>query len=156
MQAALFHVSEDGSIARFEPRHLPAGEETGAVPLVWAIDGEHLPNCLLPRDCPRVAFYARTDSCPDDIQRLMEPSAATRVIAIEAGWLERMLHTPLYVYEFARTGFRLLDAGAGYHVCEQPVVPMAVRCLERPAHALLQTGAELRIVPSPCGLCETP
>jgi len=26
--------------------------------LVWAIDGDHLRNYLVPRDCPRVTYYA--------------------------------------------------------------------------------------------------
>jgi hypothetical protein len=48
-----FHVSEDGGIQRFEPRVSAHGES-----LVWAIDGGHLRNYLLPRDCPRVTYYA--------------------------------------------------------------------------------------------------
>ena len=78
----------------------------------------------------------------------MGPSTATRVIAIEAGWLERALRTPRYVYEFSLAGFRLLDAGAGYHVSEQPVVPTAVYRLDQPIDELLHSRAELRIVPS--------
>ena len=50
----LFHISEESDIARFEPR---ASEyATGLV--VWAIDETRLCNYLLPRECPRVTYYA--------------------------------------------------------------------------------------------------
>ncbi len=45
---ALWHVSEDPSLERFEPRD---GR-------VWAIDTRHLPFYWFPRDCPRATFWA--------------------------------------------------------------------------------------------------
>jgi len=50
----LFHVSEEPGIGRFEPRL----SENASGPIVWAIEGARLCNCLLPRDCPRVSYYA--------------------------------------------------------------------------------------------------
>jgi hypothetical protein len=53
----LFHISDEPGIARFDPR--PANEFDSSVvdAAVWAIDEEHLPNYLVPRDCPRVRYY---------------------------------------------------------------------------------------------------
>jgi hypothetical protein len=50
----LYHVSENFAISRFVPR--PA--KGLAEPVVWAVNGVRLRNYLLPRDCPRVTFFA--------------------------------------------------------------------------------------------------
>jgi hypothetical protein len=50
----LFHVSEQADIDVFERRW----SESAGQRLVWAIDEDHLRNYLLPRECPRVTFYA--------------------------------------------------------------------------------------------------
>ena len=47
---ALWHVSEDDSIRRFEPRD---GK-------VWAIATRLLPLYWFPRDCPRATFWAES------------------------------------------------------------------------------------------------
>jgi len=54
----LYHVSEYSHIERFEPRPPPCSGVGPVESVVWAIDEEHLHNYLLPRDCPRVTFYA--------------------------------------------------------------------------------------------------
>jgi len=57
----LFHVSEDPAIGVFSPRPVPsldAGVEGDAV---WAIDEEHLPNYLLPRDCSLYLYELPVD-----------------------------------------------------------------------------------------------
>lgn len=85
----LFHVSEEANLQRFEPR----ASELTVEPVVWAIDDEHLRNYLLPRDCPRVTYYAGSQTTPNDRERLLGPSAA--VVAIERAWLERVQHCRL-------------------------------------------------------------
>src|ERR1043165_10151297 len=83
----LFHISDNGEIERFEPR-LPPSAGAGVSGLcVWAIDEQHLPHYLLPRDCPRVTFYPLPTSSPDDIRHFFGPGPAApthHVIAIEA------------------------------------------------------------------------
>jgi len=69
---------------------------------VWAVDEEHLPNYLLPRDCLRVTFYAGKDSDPGDIERIMSGTSAERVIAVESRWLSRIRQERLYRCEFDR------------------------------------------------------
>lgn len=70
----LYHVSEEPGIARFDPR--PA---TGVEwPVVWAIGDERLHNYLLPRDCPRVTFFAGPRTSPttrNDGSATREPSS---------------------------------------------------------------------------------
>jgi hypothetical protein len=61
-KAMLFHVSEDRGIDVFEPR----GAD-GKDAFVWAIDGERLRNYLLPRECPRVTYYADAASSAVDV-----------------------------------------------------------------------------------------
>lgn len=77
----LFHVSE-GEIGRFEPRPTASVNE----PVVWAVDGRRLHNYLLPRDCPRVTFYAGAATTADDAERFLGTSPA--VVAVESAWLE--------------------------------------------------------------------
>ena len=61
----LFHVSEELGIERFEPRPSPSADE----PVVWAIDADRLRNYLLPRDCPRVTYYAGRATAAADVER---------------------------------------------------------------------------------------
>ncbi len=88
VERRLFHVSDRPGITRFEPR--PAGPQNPGIvdrPVVWTIDERLLHNYLLPRDCPRVTFYARPDSDAADVARFFGHTAARYVVAIETGWL---------------------------------------------------------------------
>ncbi|MEQ1693206.1 MAG: DUF6886 family protein [Gemmatimonas sp.] len=44
--------------------------------------------------------------------------------------------TRLYCYELPAHAFRVMDTGAGYHVSDQVVTPVAVRCIENPMQTL--------------------
>ena len=144
----LYHLSEEPDIACFSPRPAPdpGSGQTGL--MVWAIDDAHLHNYLLPRDCPRVTFYSRPDSHPDDVMRLMGPGTARAVVAIEHAWFHRLLAQRLYVYEFSGESFTLIDAGAGYYISRETVVPQAVTPIDDLAEALFECGVELRVLPS--------
>src|SRR5688572_12267764 len=83
---ALWHVSEDPSLDRFEPHVAPTAAETE--PLVWAVDTRHLPFYWFPRDCPRGTFWAHSGSDPEDVRRLLPGSP--RVHVVEESWLDRM------------------------------------------------------------------
>ncbi|MBC8161186.1 MAG: hypothetical protein H7Z42_08195, partial [Roseiflexaceae bacterium] len=103
----LFHISDQAGITCFVPR--PAPSASAAVHdglMVWAIDGEHLENMLLPRDCPRVCFRPGSTSTAGDIARLFGATSARRVIAIEAGWFRRVCQERLYCYELPPATFR--------------------------------------------------
>src|SRR5215510_14713624 len=110
LMATLFHISEEFSIARFEPRASEYLDEL----VVWAITEQRLCNYLLPRDCPRVTYYAGPDTSAADIAQFLGSSQA--VVAIESGWLERVRTCRLYCYHLLSETFECLDECAGYYV----------------------------------------
>ncbi len=138
----LFHISEDSGIGRFDPRESPLTD----CPVVWAINRERLCNYLVPRDCPRVTFYATEETSRKDIDRFLGSSRS--VVAIEHRWFDRLRTTRLYCYELPDNTFELVDDVAGYHVSRVSVVPLNVRMIEDPLTELTRHGAELRILPS--------
>jgi hypothetical protein len=144
----LYHVSEDPDIDRFAPRPAPdpSSGQTGL--MVWAIDDAHLHNYLLPRNCPRVTFYARPDSNPNDVARFIGPTTAKAIVAIEVDWFAQVLQQTLYVYEFADDFFTIIDKGAGYHIARQTIIPESVRQITDLPAELFARNVELRIMPS--------
>ena len=68
----VFHVSEEPGLDVFGPRKVEATGES----LVWAIDDEHLRNYLVPRECPRVTFYAGPGTSSADRERFLGSSRA--------------------------------------------------------------------------------
>lgn len=145
----LFHVSDRPDIAIFEPRpNYPGHPLNLPLPVVWAIAEPLLHNYLLPRDCPRVTFYARPDSDPADVARLLGQTAARYVVAIESGWLDAMRSTTLYLYKLPAGGFECVDAGAGYWVSPSAVAPLSVRRVDDLPGELTRRNVELRLTPS--------
>lgn len=148
MDTTLFHVSEIEGITRFEPRlarprpGAPDGE------IVWAIDGAHLFTYLLPRDCPRMTFWAKPDSAERDVLRFLGSSTARHVLCIDSGWLARAMNHRLYIYALPADTFKLEDANAGHYVSRQAVMPSSVQVIDQPLAHLVQRDVELRVMPS--------
>jgi hypothetical protein len=142
---ALWHVSEDGAIPRFEPRARP--EHDSPEPLVWAIDDEHVPAYWFPRDCPRGTFWAADSTLAADVERFLTGDRRRRVHAIQSDWLECVRTATIFAYELPGEPFELYPRAAGYWVSREAVEPLTVTpisdLLERHATA----GIELRIVP---------
>jgi hypothetical protein len=138
----LFHVSEDRGIQAFEPR-APARDMD---PVVWAIDENRLRNYLVPRECPRVTYYAGRETTDADVERFLGTSTA--VLAIERGWFERLRSCRLYCYHLPPETFECIDECAGYFVSRLPVIPTCVEVFDDPVSALLSRGVELRVVPN--------
>jgi len=141
----LYHFSEDPDIARFDP-HVPAAQPA-APPLVWAIDEEHAPHYLFPRDCPRVCFWVGPGTTPADRERFFGHTRAREVIAVETSWLERVRGATLYEYEMPPATFAVQDASAGYYVWTEAVSPIKVEEVDDPLMRLAAAGIELRITP---------
>jgi hypothetical protein len=79
---ALWHVSEDAAIRRFEPRD---GK-------VWAIDTRLLPLYWFPRDCPRATFWAESGTSDEDVELFLGGDRSRRVHVVEPealGWMRR-------------------------------------------------------------------
>lgn len=144
----LYHVSDRPGIRLFEPRpapHLGAGAEGD---VVWAVDDDHLHNYLLPRDCPRVTFYATEQSAPADVERLIGPGGARYVVAIESHRLPEIQQQHLYRYELDSSDFAVFDEGAGYYVSHRPVTPLCESPIDDILGAMLEHDVELRIMAS--------
>jgi hypothetical protein len=138
----LFHVSDDGPFTAMSPRPSPSGKPHEGRKLVWAVDEKHLPNYLLPRECPRVCWAtART-------QHSLLSSPASRVIVVEHGWLPRLLRAGLNVHHLDPANFELLDAAAGYWVSERTVQVRDVRQVDDCITALARRNVELRLTVS--------
>lgn len=143
MAERIYHVSETPGIARFEPRANAAGRLR-----VWAIGGSRLHNYLLPRDCPRVTYYATATTSNDDRRAFFTVSDTQSVVAIEPAWLPVLRSARLHVYEFATHDFELEDAIAAYYVSSGAVVPISHREVTDPLIELVARAVELRVLSS--------
>ena len=143
----LFHVSEEPAIAIFNPRMVLSPDTGVKGDAVWAIDDEHLPNYLVPRDCPRVTFRVAPKTSERDIAGFFDDTDARRMIVMEQAWLERFNRARLYVYEMPVTPFEPADASAGYYISRHAVIPLGVREIREPASEIMQRGYEIRYVP---------
>ena len=143
MRERIFHISETPGIARFDPR--PDAE---GIDRVWAIGESRLHNYLLPRDCPRVTFYAAATTSAADRTRFFSVSDGESVVAIEREWLERLRHARLYLYEFAHTGFELTDAIAAYWTSAAAATPIGCTVVTDPLAELARRAVELRVLTS--------
>lgn len=137
----LFHISEEACIQKFEPRP----SESTSEPVVWAIDADHVRHYLLPRDCPRVTYYAGPQTTAADRERLL--GSSTAVVAIERAWLERVQRCCLYCYHLPEHTFECIDECAGYFVSRVAVVPARVEVLKDPISELQHRGVDLRVLP---------
>jgi hypothetical protein len=143
----LFHISEQSGISIFTPRPSPSHFDNITSDVVFAINERLLHNYLLPRDCPRVTFYAGANTTDADKQKFICNTTASHVIAVESGWYKKIKETTLYCYEFLPDDFMLIDECAGYYVSYKPVVPIAVTVIGDITAALLNRDIELRFMP---------
>ena len=141
-KVSVYHVSEEPDIEVFEPRKINGAGEA----LVWAIDDARLRNYLVPRECPRVTFYAGPRTSVVDRERFLGSSVA--VVAIEAAWFARLQSCRLFCYHLPAHHFTTYDETAGYLVSRTAVKPTSVDCISDPVAAILQRGVELRILPN--------
>lgn len=143
----LWHVSDTDSIQRFEPRPPPRANPSITEPVVWAVSDERLPNYLLPRDCPRVAFAAAAKSSAEDTVHFFGANPARYVIAIESAWLERVTNAVLYAYSMPVETFTCADETAGYFISRDAIIPDAMEAIHCPIERINSLGIELRILP---------
>jgi hypothetical protein len=136
----LFHVSEEAGIERFDPRASRLVNE----PVVWAVDESRLRNYLMPRECPRVTYYAGRETTDADVERFL--GSSTAVVAIEREWFERVRSCRLYCYELPPQTFECIDECAGYLISRTSVVPARVEVIDDAVSELRKRGVELRIV----------
>lgn len=145
--AKLFHFSEEPGIKTFHPRPPPSKSYKIEGNLVWAIDEEHSPNFLLPRDCPRVTYFAAEQTTAADQERFFGHTYAKRIIAVETAWAERIMSQRLIKYEFDEDEFQLLDEIAGYYISRNTIIPRSEVPINNTLKELLNAGVELRFMP---------
>lgn len=143
---ALWHVSEDPTLSRFEPHQ--ARTAITDEPLVWAIDTRHLPLYWFPRDCPRCTFWASDRTTDADVAAFLDGDRGARVHVIEARWLDRVATAELHLYRMPEATFTEDPTTAGYWMSRVPV-----DALERVTIADLvarhaATGIPLRTLPN--------
>ena len=111
---ALWHVSEDDSIRRFEPRD---GR-------VWAIGTRLLPLYWFPRDCPRATFWAESETAEGDVERFLGGDRARRVHVVEPEWLERIRTQRVLAYRMPEETF--VENEDRFWISADPVEPVEV------------------------------
>jgi hypothetical protein len=109
---ALWHVSEDDSIHRFEPRE---GK-------VWAIGTRLLPLYWFPRDCPRATFWAESTTADDDLARWLGGDTTRRVHVVEPGWLEPMRSQRVVAYRLPEETF--VENDDRFWLSTEPLEPL--------------------------------
>ena len=141
----LFHFSHDPRIGQLAPHVPPTNPEHE--PAVWAIDAEHAPLYWFQRDCPRVTAWPRNDAEQATFREAFT-TTASRVHAIELGWLSAMSTTVLYRYRFDAATFRPWAHAAGQWISDRPVDPIGVEAVGDLLELHVDGGIELRAVPS--------
>ena len=139
---ALWHVSENAAIERFEP-HVSATAASDE-PRVWAVDSRHLPLYWFPRECPRGTFWATSGTTPEDAVLL---GAATRVHLVETSWLQRMRGARVVAYRLPAATFSPDGEVGGYWLSRAAVEPLDVVELGDLIARHEASGIELRPVP---------
>ena len=142
---ALWHISEDDSITRFEPRADPSHDSSEA--LVWAIDDDHVPAYCFPRDCPRGAWWAIETTSDDDVERFLGGDRSLRVHAVQADWLDGFRAGRVFAYRLPAETFERYERAAGYWVSREPVEPLEVQMVDDLLARHAAAGIELRVVP---------
>ena len=140
---ALWHVSEDSSIARFEP-HVSATAESSE-PRVWAVDTRHLPLYWFPRECPRGIFWATPETAPADAELL---AGASRVHIAESGWLDRIRSGKGACVPPAGGHLHAHPEVGGYWLSREAVAPAELVELGDLLGLHAESGIELRLVPN--------
>ena len=142
----LFHVSDVPAISNFEPRPSPSAFPALRGDVVFAIEERLLHHYLLPRDCPRVGFYAGPATTDEDVNWFLVGDRDRYVLAIEVGWMERVRRGAIYVYELPVEGFELLDDCAGYWVSYRAVQPLGMEVVDDIPGALVARDIDFRVM----------
>lgn len=129
---ALWHVSEDDSIRRFEPRD---GK-------VWAIGTRLLPLYWFPRDCPRATFWAESGTSAEAVERFLGGDRERRVHVVEPEWLEPMRTTRVLAYRMPEGPF--VENDDRFWISGEPVEPLELVELGNLVERHEVSGIELR------------
>ena len=147
----LFHFSDDPCIDIFVPRPVrvsaerPLGKEWLNGPLVWAIDDQHQPMYLFPRECPRILLWATPKTKTEDYDYWWQGSSSKVLAYIEEAWLERVQNETIYRYEMPSSSFDDIR-DAGMWVSKVAVKPLRLDTLSDLPKAHQNHDIELRVL----------
>jgi hypothetical protein len=105
---ALWHVSEDDSIRRFDPRE---GK-------VWAIDTRLWPLYWF----PRATFWADSATSGEDVERFLGGDRGRRVHVVEPSWLPRLRTMRVVSYRLPEATF--VQDEDRFWISSRPVEPL--------------------------------
>jgi hypothetical protein len=128
-------------------------KKTGDV--VFGISEKLIHNYLLPRECPRVTFYAGNTTTEADRKKHLGLTTAAFVMVVETNWLSEIMNTVLYCYKFPANTFELLDEEAGYYISYETIIPKSKRRINNVLQELLARNIELWFAPSITELAES-
>lgn len=109
---ALWHVSENDSIRRFEPRD---GR-------VWAIGTRLLPLYWFPRECPRATFWADSRTSEDDVAHFLGGERSRRVHVVEPKAIDWMRTARVVAYRVPEETF--VENEDRFWISAEPVEPL--------------------------------
>ena len=153
MTPRIFHVSDRPDIEVFEPRAHPSWPNLP--PRVWAVEERMLHTFFVPRDCPRITWYATNTSTKEDVDRFLDGDRTKHVMRVEEGWLDQIKGATLFLYDLPPEPFSSFDPGAGYWTSEAPVTPHAVSEVSNLLAALTQRRVDFATLPSLWNLYDT-
>ena len=140
----VYHYSEDGTIRRFAP-HVPQSNPAHPAS-VWAIDEEHSPLYWFPRYCPRISVWARDEDEQATLTTLFA-SEASRIVAAETDWMERVRDGRLYRYAFDGAEFQPSQEADGQYITDHVVHPERVELIDDLLALHAAAGVEVRFTP---------
>jgi hypothetical protein len=140
---ALYHFSEDPTIELFRP-HIAKTSAIQHEALVWAIDDWHAPMYFVPRDCPRVCFWAGPNTTMEDRKRWLTVPEPRFVMVVETSWLERIRATRVYRYTMPETSFAPVGNACGTYISRATVAPVRVEPVGDLVAAIASVDVELR------------
>jgi hypothetical protein len=142
----IFHISEEPSIGLFRPRPSPSKFAGLEEDVVFGIGEMLLHNYLLPRECPRVTYYATAATTPQDRDIFLQ-TGAEYVLIVESKWVPVIQRTELFCYEFDSTNFSIIDECARYYISKKEELPVSVTRIEDVFGELFKRkNVEVRIV----------
>lgn len=122
---ALYHFSEDPSIELFRP-HVAKTSAIQDEALVWAIDDWHAPMYFVPRDCPRVCFWAGPNTTPEDRNRWLQLPEPRFMMVVETNWIERIRSARVYRYTMPEVSFAPVGNARGTYISRETMAPLRV------------------------------
>ena len=142
----LYHISENQDIEEFIPRKSETYKEL--LPIVWAIDQEHIVNYYFPRDCPRIIYKYSEGVTEKDTLKYFSNTISKTINTIENRWYKRINDSIIYKYIFEEEKFKLFDKIAGYYISEEKIKPKSIEEIKDIIEKIMEQNIELRFTPN--------